>query len=158
MPLILTLGRQRQVDLCKLEASLVCRVSSRTARATQRNPVLKKPNQTNKQNLPPTPSRSKRIRSSRSPFSYRESEVTLSFRESKVTISFRESEVRESEVSLSFLKTYLRKTKWAEGRAQGIKKRKNESELGTGHPLLYSMYTLVPTPHTHTDTPKHPDR
>jgi hypothetical protein len=35
-PLIPALGRQRQVDL-KFEASLVCRVSSRTARAAQRN-------------------------------------------------------------------------------------------------------------------------
>jgi hypothetical protein len=33
------LGRQRQVDLCEAEARLVCRVSSRTARATQRNPI-----------------------------------------------------------------------------------------------------------------------
>jgi hypothetical protein len=40
-PLIPTLGRQRQVDLCELEASLVYRVSSRVARATHRNPVLK---------------------------------------------------------------------------------------------------------------------
>jgi hypothetical protein len=36
------LGRQRQVDLCELKASLVYRVSSRTARATQKNPVSKK--------------------------------------------------------------------------------------------------------------------
>jgi hypothetical protein len=44
LSLILILGRQRQsqVDLCDLEASLVHRVSSRTARAAQRNPVLKK--------------------------------------------------------------------------------------------------------------------
>jgi hypothetical protein len=35
--------------LCKFEASLIYRVSSRTARATQRNPVSKKQNQpTNK--------------------------------------------------------------------------------------------------------------
>jgi hypothetical protein len=41
-----TLGRQRQVGrLCEFEASLVYRVSSRTARATQRNSVWK-----NKQN------------------------------------------------------------------------------------------------------------
>jgi hypothetical protein len=39
MPLIPALGKQRQVDF---EVSLVYRVSSRTARATQRNPVLKK--------------------------------------------------------------------------------------------------------------------
>jgi hypothetical protein len=38
-------GRSRQIS--KFEASLVYRVSSRTARATQRNPVSKK--QTNKQ-------------------------------------------------------------------------------------------------------------
>ena len=41
MPLIAVLGKQRQEDLCELEASLVYRVSSRTARATQGNPVLK---------------------------------------------------------------------------------------------------------------------
>jgi hypothetical protein len=33
--------RQRQADLCEFEVSLVYRMSSRTARATQRNPVLK---------------------------------------------------------------------------------------------------------------------
>ena len=38
-PLIPALRRQR--DLCEFQASLVYRVSSRTARATQRNPVLK---------------------------------------------------------------------------------------------------------------------
>jgi hypothetical protein len=32
----------RQVDLCKFEDSLVYKASSRTATATQRNPVLKK--------------------------------------------------------------------------------------------------------------------
>ena len=36
MPLILALGKQKQVDLCEFESSLVCRVSSRTARATCR--------------------------------------------------------------------------------------------------------------------------
>ena len=41
-PLILILWRQRQADLCEFKASLVYRASSRTARATQRNPVLKK--------------------------------------------------------------------------------------------------------------------
>ena len=46
MPLIPALGRQRQV-ISEFEASLVYRVSSRTARATQRNPVLNK--QTSKQ-------------------------------------------------------------------------------------------------------------
>ena len=40
MPLISALGRQRQADLCEFEASLVYKVSSRTASAvTQRNPV-----------------------------------------------------------------------------------------------------------------------
>jgi hypothetical protein len=34
--------KQRQVGLCEFEASLVYRVSSRIARATQRNPVLRK--------------------------------------------------------------------------------------------------------------------
>ena len=38
-PLIPALGRQRQVDLCEFEASLVYRVSSRTARATKMSPV-----------------------------------------------------------------------------------------------------------------------
>jgi hypothetical protein len=37
--LIPALEKQRRVDLCKFEASLVYRVSSRTARAIQRNPV-----------------------------------------------------------------------------------------------------------------------
>ena len=42
MPLIPALRRKRQVDLSEFEASLVYKVSSRTARAaTQRNPVLK---------------------------------------------------------------------------------------------------------------------
>ena len=42
MPLILALWRQRQEDLCKFKASLVYKVSSRTAWAdTQRNPVSK---------------------------------------------------------------------------------------------------------------------
>jgi hypothetical protein len=36
--------QQRQVDLCEFEASLVYRVSSRTARATQRNPVSENKN------------------------------------------------------------------------------------------------------------------
>jgi hypothetical protein len=40
MPLIPALGRQRQADF-EFEASLVYRVSSRIARATQRNPVSK---------------------------------------------------------------------------------------------------------------------
>lgn len=41
MPLITALRRQRQKDVCEFEASLVCRASSRTARAAQRNPVSK---------------------------------------------------------------------------------------------------------------------
>jgi hypothetical protein len=41
MPLIPALGRQRQVDPCEFKAGLVYRASSRTARATQRNPVSK---------------------------------------------------------------------------------------------------------------------
>ena len=42
-PLILALGRQRQVDLCEFKVSLIYKVSSRTARAvTQRSPVFKK--------------------------------------------------------------------------------------------------------------------
>jgi hypothetical protein len=40
MPLIPALGRQR---ISEFEASLVYKVSSRTARAIQRNPVLKPP-------------------------------------------------------------------------------------------------------------------
>ena len=40
-PELTTLGRQRQADLREFEASLVYRVSSRTAEATQRNPVSK---------------------------------------------------------------------------------------------------------------------
>jgi hypothetical protein len=43
MPLIPTLGRQRQVDF-EFEASLVFKVSARTARAIQRNPVSKTQN------------------------------------------------------------------------------------------------------------------
>ena len=39
MPLILAFGRQRQIS--EFKASLVYRVSSRTARAIQRNPVSK---------------------------------------------------------------------------------------------------------------------
>jgi hypothetical protein len=39
MPLVPALGRQRQVDIHAFKPSLVYRVSSRTARATQRNPV-----------------------------------------------------------------------------------------------------------------------
>jgi hypothetical protein len=38
------LQRQKQEDLGEFKASLAYRVSSRTARATQRNPVLKSRN------------------------------------------------------------------------------------------------------------------
>jgi len=38
-PLIPAVGRQSQVHLCEFKASLVYRASSRTARATQRNPA-----------------------------------------------------------------------------------------------------------------------
>jgi hypothetical protein len=41
MPLIPTLRRQKEVDLCEFEANLVYRVSSRIARATQNNPDSK---------------------------------------------------------------------------------------------------------------------
>lgn len=40
-PLVPVLGRQRQTDFCEFKDSLFYRASSRTARATQRNPVLK---------------------------------------------------------------------------------------------------------------------
>ena len=40
-PLIPALGRQRLADLCGFKASLVYRVSSRTTKTIQRNPVLK---------------------------------------------------------------------------------------------------------------------
>ena len=46
MALIPALRRQRQADLCEFEASLVYRVSSRTFRATQRNPDFRKQNKT----------------------------------------------------------------------------------------------------------------
>jgi hypothetical protein len=42
-------GRGRGRQISEFEASLVYRVSSRTARATQRNAVLKKQTKTNKQ-------------------------------------------------------------------------------------------------------------
>jgi hypothetical protein len=44
-PLVPALGRQRQA-ISEFEASLVYKVSSRTARATRRNPVWKKQNKT----------------------------------------------------------------------------------------------------------------
>ena len=42
VPLIPALKRHRQVNLCEFKDSLVYRGSSRTTRATQRNPVSKK--------------------------------------------------------------------------------------------------------------------
>jgi hypothetical protein len=39
------LRRQRQTDLCEFEASLVSRVSSKTARASLRNPAFNKTEQ-----------------------------------------------------------------------------------------------------------------
>lgn len=47
--LILALRRHRQTDLSEFEASLVYRVSSRTARAIQRNPALKSKKKTRKE-------------------------------------------------------------------------------------------------------------
>ena len=41
MPLVTALQRQRQVNLCEFEASLVYRMSSMIANATQRNLSLK---------------------------------------------------------------------------------------------------------------------
>jgi hypothetical protein len=51
-PLIPALRRQRQVDLCEFEASLVYKVSTRTAMATQRNPISGKLRENLLQNLP----------------------------------------------------------------------------------------------------------
>jgi hypothetical protein len=48
MALILALGSQKQGDLCELEASLVYRLSSRTAEATQKTLSGKTSRQTNK--------------------------------------------------------------------------------------------------------------
>ena len=41
MPLVPALKRQRQADLYEFKVNLVYRMSSRRARATQRNPVAK---------------------------------------------------------------------------------------------------------------------
>ena len=50
MPLVPALRRQRQADLCELEASLVYGMSSRTgSKATQWNPATEK--QTNNNNI-----------------------------------------------------------------------------------------------------------
>jgi hypothetical protein len=48
MTLIPILGRQNQEDFFEFKSSLV-QVSSKTAKATQRNPVSKNKKQTNKQ-------------------------------------------------------------------------------------------------------------
>ena len=42
--MISTLGRQRQMDIYKFKANLIYRASSRTTKATQRDPVLKNKN------------------------------------------------------------------------------------------------------------------
>lgn len=47
MPGTVSLARQRQSDLCEIQANLVYMMNSRAARATQQNPV------SNKQNKPP---------------------------------------------------------------------------------------------------------
>lgn len=39
--LVIVLGTQRQADICKLESSLVYKISSGTTRDTQRNSCLK---------------------------------------------------------------------------------------------------------------------
>jgi hypothetical protein len=50
--LVPAFGRQREGNLFfEFEASLVYRARSRTTRTTQRNPVLKNSNKTNKQKL-----------------------------------------------------------------------------------------------------------
>lgn len=46
--MILALGRQRQVDLCEFEDSLVYRTSSRIVKAIQRNPVAENQTKPNK--------------------------------------------------------------------------------------------------------------
>lgn len=43
MPLIPVFRKKRLVDICEFEASLVYKGRSSIARATRRNPVLKKP-------------------------------------------------------------------------------------------------------------------
>jgi hypothetical protein len=49
--LIPVLGKQRQQDLYEFEASLVCRTSSRTARAMKRKRLEKQNKQTNEGNI-----------------------------------------------------------------------------------------------------------
>ena len=55
MPLIPAPGRQRQVDLCEFEVSLIYKASSRTgSKTTQRNPVLKNKQTRNKTEIKTT--------------------------------------------------------------------------------------------------------
>jgi hypothetical protein len=62
MPLVLALGKQRQVDLFEFEASLFYRVSYRTTRATQKNPApaSKQKNKQTKQNKTTTKKKKKK--------------------------------------------------------------------------------------------------
>jgi len=53
MPLIPALRKQRQVDLYEFQASQVCRLSSRTARAIHREPCQKNKKQTKNPNKSP---------------------------------------------------------------------------------------------------------
>jgi hypothetical protein len=53
MSLVLTLGRQRQADLCEFEASLVYRVRSRAARGYTEKPCLRKQKQRQQQQQKP---------------------------------------------------------------------------------------------------------
>jgi hypothetical protein len=53
-------GRGRQIS--EFKASLVYRVSSRTAKATQRNPVLKNKKQTNKKPKPKPTTKNKQTK------------------------------------------------------------------------------------------------
>ena len=46
-PLMPAPGRQKQSELCEFEATLVYRDNSRTAKATQKNPVLNNNNNIN---------------------------------------------------------------------------------------------------------------
>ena len=61
-PLIPAPRKQRQADLCELEAILVYRASSRTARATQRNPVLKNETKQNKTKKKPKQQQNKQTK------------------------------------------------------------------------------------------------
>ena len=52
MLLIPALGRQRQADLCEFKASIVYKVSSRTARATHRETLSQKQAEQAKESKP----------------------------------------------------------------------------------------------------------